>query len=368
MGENSQANPKQKKSASNGQKALTNAGASALIVLEELTESKSPRQMSGLELNLFSVYLKKYQEAQSSSMEELLHDPLLPASIREQIYETLKQKEKDSAQDSAVYYKEQMDKEQLEAQRAYEKALQAYQRAVAEYNQALAKLSVAQQEHEQAVQELNTATAEHEVAIKDVAMAEKKEQSAQQNEQKERDKWVDNLESMYNSGNRQKAIELAGKSGVGKEFAKKVEGLSPAEKEILSTSRKQPLTPIDLKNLSPEEVASYKKLTNAQRTTKQASQNKGQAKQRKEKASQKMNQAEQKKRQTATNLYNAKEGLEIAQNKLDLSKKELKRSINQKLQSSSSVNCSSTLAGSSQPVGDSSSSTSNIHVKDQNSK
>lgn len=60
VGENSQANLKQKKSVSNGQKTLTSAGASALIVLEELTERKSPRQMSGLELNLFSIYLKKY--------------------------------------------------------------------------------------------------------------------------------------------------------------------------------------------------------------------------------------------------------------------------------------------------------------------
>lgn len=351
VGENSQANLKQKKSVSNGQKTLTSAGASALIVLEELTERKSPRQMSGLELNLFSIYLKKYQEAQSSSMEDLLHDPLLPASIREQIYETLKQKEKDSAQDSAVYYKQQMEQEQLEAQRAYEEALQAY-------HQALARLSVAQQEHEQAVQELKTAKAEDEVATQAVTMAEKNEQSAQQNEQKERDKWVDNLEAMYNSGDRQKAIKLAAKTGVGEAFAKKVEGLSTAEKEILSNSKKQPLTPADLENLSPEERADYKKLANARRTTEQASKDKAQAKQKKEKTAKKRKQAEQKKTQTDKNLDEAKTAVERAQENVEKASKTVDE------QTSSTpppgMNCASILAKNAQSIEDSSPSMSDI--------
>lgn len=293
-------------------------------------------------------------------MEDLLHDPLLPASIREQIYETLKQKEKDSAQDSAVYYKQQMEQEQLEAQRAYEEALQAYQTAVAEYNQALARLSVAQQEHEQAVQELNTAKAEDEVATQAVTMAEKNEQSVQQNEQKERDKWVDNLESMYNSGDRQKAIELAAKTGVGEAFAKKVEGLSTAEKEILSNPKKQPLTPADLENLSPEEMADYKKLANARRTTEQASKDKAQAKQRKEKTAKKRKQAEQKKTQTDKNLVEAKTDVERKQKNVEEASKTV--SVDEQTSSTppAETNCTNVLANNAQPVGDSSLSMSDI--------
>ena len=169
-------------------KPLNGTAVSALVALQELTNTKSPRQMNGLELNLFSIYLQKYQEATGSTLEDLLRDPHLPVAIREQIKETLDKKDKDVAQATAAHLAQEDMAQKENLRQRYEDVLRELAEAERHLEEARVRLIAAEQElklaeetlvvaqkdlstamlvDEKATQELSVATERHEKSKQD---------------------------------------------------------------------------------------------------------------------------------------------------------------------------------------------------------